>query len=320
MKWSASAPANIALIKYMGKKDYEKNLPSNASLSYTLDHLQSFVELETSTEAQDIWQPLPNHENLNLNAKEQKRFLSHLNFIKRYFDYNGAFYLRSANNFPASCGLASSASSFAALTQCATEAICALQNKALPSLQQISALSRQGSGSSCRSFFKSFALWESEQAHTVTLPYSHLLHMTILITREQKKVSSSDAHHAVTTSLLFADRPQRAQMRLDNLIAALQKKDWEQAYQITWQEFWDMHALFETANPTFGYFLPNSFAVLNYLRTFWQLHHDGPLITMDAGPNIHLLFRPEQQTMYQQIAENLGKKFQLFTPHLNAND
>ncbi len=315
MIWSSTAPANIALIKYMGKQDPSKNIPSNASLSYTLDHLQSFVELEATLEKQDTWQPLSQHEDLPLTEKETQRFLTHLAFIKKYFDYQGHFHVRSANSFPAACGLASSASSFAALTQCAVEALCALQNRPLPSKTVISALSRQGSGSSCRSFFKPFALWEAENAHEITLPYPHLRHITVLITREQKKISSSEAHKLVRSSLLFSDRPQRAQSRLTALIHALQQQDWEQAYYLTWQEFWDMHTLFETASPPFGYLSCASLTALNYLREYWHLHKDGPLVTMDAGPNIHLLFRPDQQTMYHQIAQDLAHTFQLFTPH-----
>ena len=39
MRWLVQAPANIALIKYMGKKDENSNLPDNASLSFTLNNL-----------------------------------------------------------------------------------------------------------------------------------------------------------------------------------------------------------------------------------------------------------------------------------------
>lgn len=46
MHWFAQAPANIALIKYMGKKDENSNLPDNSSLSYTLSNLLSSVKLE----------------------------------------------------------------------------------------------------------------------------------------------------------------------------------------------------------------------------------------------------------------------------------
>lgn len=313
MTWSTHAPANIALIKYMGKN--ANNLPINPSLSYTLDHLQSFVTLELSSNATDTWAPLTGHEDFQLSETEQKRFISHLNFIKQHFGYVGQFTLRSNNNFPASCGLASSASSFAALTQCAVEAICALQDKPLPSVEAISALSRQGSGSSCRSFFQPFALWESAHATRVSLPYPHLLHMTVLVTQAPKKVSSSEAHQRVNTSLLFTDRSQRAQLRLTQLLQALQAQDWQQAYHVVWQEFWDMHALFETATPPFGYLQPTTMVALSFLREYWHLYHDGPLITLDAGPNIHLLFRPDQQAAYRQIANYLGEKFQLFTPH-----
>lgn len=46
MYWLAHAPANIALIKYMGKKDDNSNSPDNPSLSYTLNELKSTVRLE----------------------------------------------------------------------------------------------------------------------------------------------------------------------------------------------------------------------------------------------------------------------------------
>lgn len=67
----------------------------------------------------------------------------------------------------------------------------------------------------------------------------------------------------------------------------------------------------------FGYMHAQSLIALTFLREYWHLYQDGPLITMDAGPNIHLLFRPDQQQAYQQIANHLGEKFQLFTPHLH---
>ena len=40
-----SCSPNIALIKYMGKKDEFKNMPDNSSLSYTLDDLKKLLEV-----------------------------------------------------------------------------------------------------------------------------------------------------------------------------------------------------------------------------------------------------------------------------------
>ncbi|NJL25701.1 MAG: hypothetical protein HC902_11360 [Calothrix sp. SM1_5_4] len=72
-------------------------------------------------------------------------------------------------------------------------------------------------------------------------------------------MSSSEAHLRVTSSALFAGRPERAQRRLRDLQAALlscaggELSAWREVFEICWAEFWDMHALFETSRPSFGY-------------------------------------------------------------------
>ncbi len=74
MHWLATAPANIALIKYMGKRNEHSNLPDNASISYTLPHLLSTVRLELITAAEDQWQPLlqANQPIINISPAGQK--------------------------------------------------------------------------------------------------------------------------------------------------------------------------------------------------------------------------------------------------------
>ena len=137
MYWLAHAPANIALIKYMGKKDNHSNSPDNPSISYTLNELISTVRLEKTSSKKDIWEPLiipGGIENFVLSAEGQKRFLNHLVRIKAYFDYDGGFLVQSCNNFPHSSGMASSASSFAALTRCAVIAFSEFTNKPVPSI------------------------------------------------------------------------------------------------------------------------------------------------------------------------------------------
>src|SRR3990167_2595421 len=138
MQWFAQAPSNIALIKYMGKKDTQNNIPINDSLSYTLKHLLTSVTLETQSGTQDIWEPLelPGAISFALSRSDQKRFLNHLYYLKSIYNYTGGFIVRSVNNFPKSSGFASSASSFAALTQCAILALSALTDQPLPSIDQ----------------------------------------------------------------------------------------------------------------------------------------------------------------------------------------
>ena len=297
MQWFAHAPSNIALIKYMGKKNDVTNLPINPSLSYTLNNLLSYVALETHAGEIDYWEPLliPGSIEFQLSPAAQTRFLKHLSYLKKLFNYSGAFMVRSSNNFPLGSGLASSASSFAALTKCAVLALSELTGKDLPSVAEQAKMSRLGSGSSCRSFFEPWALWEEEEVSAVNFPaYTELLHRVILISHDEKHVSSSEAHQRIRTSPMYEMRARNAVNHLKTLKTALETNDWGGAYRICWQEFQEMHSLFATCIHPFTYITPESQLVLNQLQDAWQKHGDGPSVTMDAGPNIHLLYRLDQ--------------------------
>jgi diphosphomevalonate decarboxylase len=82
---------------------------------------------------------------------------------------------------------------------------------------------------------------------------------------------------------------------------AFQSKNWQSAYQICWNEFQDMHDLFMSSAPAFTYITAETRNILKKLQDSWLHHADGPIITMDAGPNIHLLYRPDQAEMAQQF-------------------
>ncbi|NDH08226.1 MAG: diphosphomevalonate decarboxylase [Gammaproteobacteria bacterium] len=303
--WFAQAPSNIALIKYMGKTDYHQNLPTNPSLSYTLPALLSYVELEHYPGHQDCWEPLliPGFKSFSLSDASQKRFLNHLSLIKDFFNYEGHFIVRSANNFPLASGLASSASSFAALTKCAANALSELCQQTLPDTDTLASWSRLGSGSSCRSFYSPWALWDEQHVAAIELPYPNLIHHVIIISDEEKIVSSKTAHLAIQSSPEFLYRPGRARERLKDLIIAMKNQDWLKIKTLCWEEFMDMHHLFETSTPSFQYINDNAKVALKMLEDFWETHQDGPIVTMDAGPNIHLLFRPDQKALLEQLIQ-----------------
>jgi len=306
MHWLAHAPANIALIKYMGKKDNNSNSPDNSSLSYSLDNLISTVKLEKLTSKKDIWEPLsiPGAPEFSLLAAEQKKYIDHLIRIKDYFGYTGGFLVQSCNNFPHNSGLASSASSFAALTRCACLALSELTGKALPDISEQAQLSRLGSGSSCRSFFSPWALWTENEVKAIDLPYPQLLHQIVVVSANRKEVSSSEAHQRVKTSEFYAKRSQRAEENLNLLLNALRTKDWTSAYKICWREFQDMHRLFSTCEQPFTYMTENSLIVLKETQELWSRKNDGPIVTMDAGPNVHLLYRPDQAEMAREFKQD----------------
>lgn len=323
-EWStAEAPSNIALIKYMGKQIQAGNISTNASLSLTLDHLRTRVRVrfEEGHTAPYVWRPLieKGWSRPVLSAKGEARFLQH---AERCFNAlsagrtssatpgNGnSLVVESANGFPSDCGLASSASSFAALTL-AMAGFLGIDTESLAGRMRLAELSRPGSGSSCRSFFSPWAIWRASGAEPVEgLPEKgRIRHLAIIVDSEKKAVSSSEAHTRVTTSLLFKGRVERAEERLRLVLDQLRRAGgqggvhaWNRAAHSVWAESWDMHALFESSEPPFGYFIPESVRALNLIRDLASELRDEfgaekfrePMVTMDAGPNVHVLLWQE---------------------------
>lgn len=309
-----SAPSNIALIKYMGKTDTTGNKPTNGSLSYTLENLRTFVRLSEIEGANDQWKPWIREdlEKIELSEKGQQRFLKHLGMLKNRWGITKSFLVESGNNFPSDCGLASSASSFAALTLAAAEMFQKMNPQPWgEDKKTLSELSRMGSGSSCRSLFSPWALWQAEYAEPMGLEVTHMHHIVVVVEDSKKEVSSSDAHKLVTTSPRFEGRPERAEIRLKDLVHALRFNDWHMARQIVWDEFIDMHRLFETSTPAFSYMTDGSKKVLEDCQKLWNKWQDGPLVTMDAGANVHMLFRNDQKKSFAEYREHFGKDFKV---------
>lgn len=338
----AEAPSNIALIKYMGKRD---GLPVNSSLSYTLDHLRTAVTLKRFDGANDEWQPLDcdsyskdSFEKWTapkLSEFSKQRFLNHFRILKSRLGLEGSFVVRSANNFPADCGIASSASSFAALTLAAFEMAKKINPRLDLTRDQIAQLSRKGSGSSIRSFYGPFALWsvellnrnsanKIETADHCTCASWHsifepLHHQVIIVDKKHKLVSSSEAHKRVETGRLFHGRAERAEERLKLVKDALNGSgNWRMAYEIANAEFWDMHALFHTAHPPFRYLTAETLTILDEVDKFWERNGDGPLVTLDAGPNVHLLYRSNQLEValnFSKCIEGVHQPVQIFASY-----
>jgi diphosphomevalonate decarboxylase len=313
-----SAPSNIALIKYMGKTDSKLNRPTNSSFSFCLDKLRTFVRIKSNPElTEDTWAPFkrPDLLPIELSEKGRQKFFGHFQFLKKEFKMSGFFEIESANNFPSDCGLASSASSFAALTQAAHD--WAKKNSQTQKMdyrpKELAKLSQKGSGSSCRSFFTPWALWHADGAESMQLPYQNLMHQVLLCDVSIKKVSSSEAHARVISSDLFVGRPERAETRLHKLTGALRSQDWKTAFELCWNEFWDMHVLFHTSQPAFMYMNESTMRSLIQLQATWLETGDGPLITMDAGSNIHLLYRPDQSAQYQKTINEFRPLMPMWT-------
>ena len=293
-------PSNIALVKYMGKSQLISNQAANASVSLTLPHLKSTClvkenQLEEDRFIVDTRTPLT--------AQEQLKALAHVSRLKTHFDAQDCTMdITSYNNFPASCGLASSASSMAAITKAVVSFICKKQHRLLPDSQILAQLSQLGSGSSCRSFFGPFALWHGEQKASLSCPID-IHHRVIMISNHTKKVKSSAAHKIISSCPQLPSRVHRANKRVAELIPALVEGDWSAIRSITEADSKDMHWLLEQNGIQYrNTEVANCF---DQLKTFMQQKPDFlPTTTMDAGPNIHVLLRDVDLSYFKQFLQS----------------
>ncbi|HEY8279605.1 MAG TPA: diphosphomevalonate decarboxylase [Bdellovibrionota bacterium] len=304
--WKASAPSNIALIKYMGKESGGLNQAVNPSLSMTLADFRTSVEIEQVSEKDgaDRWEQLSGSSPLR--PEGAKRYVDFFSKMKKEQEVGGSFLIRSGNNFPSDAGLASSASSFAALTLAACTAFADLKKRPLPAPGQMAMISRTGSGSSCRSFFSPWCAWEGDKIGTVECKLPPLVDLVAVIDAGSKKISSSEAHKRVQTSPLFDGRPLRAGQRMQSLKKAMAEGNFQQVAEISWAELWDMHSLFHTSGTPFFYLSPLSIAVLRWNEERWEQKGKGPIATVDAGPNVHFLVPEPEKAMYRKELEAIA--------------
>jgi diphosphomevalonate decarboxylase len=327
--FAAQAPSNIAIVKYMGKKDAAANLPENGSISVTLDDLCTLAELsetgdrgvrwvnEPPRAARD-WQPLHGCRELKpevpaLSAEGAAKVTRYVgkvfetcsellpSFGLRARGVSGlGFALRTANTFPQASGIASSASSFAAVTIVAAQAcsenpehFAALFEQDVNFKRALAALSRRGSGSSCRSFEGPWVEWEDERAFAPESHLPRLAHFVVVVSDAPKDVSSSQAHLLIKTSPLWSGRVERVNTRLRELRSALRASptapaDLATVAKVAWGEAWEMHSLFHTCSEPFTYWQPGSIAALRLLSPLMK-SATPPIATLDAGPNVHIL-------------------------------
>lgn len=296
------APSNIAIVKYMGKKDAFLNIPANDSLSLTLNTLCTELKLSRNAEAPEV---IEIFSKLTLNKQAKERFVKHIDRLKSSCSVEniGRIEVQTDNTFPTGSGIASSASSFAALTLAAFTAFDPDPKRFFKEYyestrQNISRLSRQGSGSSCRSFDGPWVYWSGEQAKSIESKMPALCDIIVVVSDQPKLISSSEAHMRVKTSPLWGGRAERANARAQELKVAIGAGDFTAFSKIAWDELWEMHSLFHTSKAPFSYWMPESLAVLQALEPF--VHEREIAVTMDAGPNVHVLVRQEHADEWLQ--------------------
>jgi diphosphomevalonate decarboxylase len=326
---TASAPVNIACIKYWGKRDTKLILPTNSSLSVTLDqdHLRS-----TTTSRAD---PSFDQDQLWLNGKvdeikpggrlatciaEMKKLRAEVEAQSPNEPKLSTFkvHISSYNNFPTAAGLASSASGFAALVS----SLAALY-KLPASPSQLSLIARQGSGSACRSLFGGFVAWEqgtaadgSDSLAIEVAPREHWpdIHAVICVVSDDKKGTSSTSgmQRTVETSALLQHRIKHVvPERMRAISEAIKARDFDSFARITMQDSNQFHAVALDTDPPIFYMNDVSRTIIALIVEYNRVSVEagGKLkaaYTYDAGPNA-VIYTPKENV--KEIVSLIVKYF-----------
>lgn len=292
---TAFAPANIALCKYWGKRNEELNLPITSSLSVSLGMLGTTTKVCLSAKPSDEF--LLNEQPVPARSKFAKALTAYLNLYRP--SPTVFFRVETRNTVPTAAGMASSASGFAALVLALNELFgWKLESK------HLSILARLGSGSACRSLFKGFAEWSAgadedgmdSYAEPVRGTWPKLRLGVVKISEEEKAISSRVAMKRTrTTSSLYESWPVKVAHDLALIKEAIAARDFDLLGRTAESNALAMHATGLAAWPPVLFWRPESVAAMHQI---WSLREKGLALffTMDAGPNIKLLFQSTDET------------------------
>ena len=306
--YEATAPSNIAFLKYWGKSDSSAQWPSNNSLSMTLSNCvtqtKAFVikgsdQFELFFDGEEI-----------LESSFRDKVVKFLTFLKNKFSFEHYLRIDTRNSFPTASGIASSASGFAALTLAAlaawneSESLTDLENHGL-SREVLADLARLGSGSACRSLFSGIVLWDrglnpESQEYSSLFSFDHfkLADTVVLLDSGEKGLSSTEAHSRVWSSPLFATRLAGMQERQEQFVEFIKKKDFKSFGKLLEQEALDIHSVLMTAERPHCYLTEETQDFLVWLRNLREKRSFEAYFTIDAGANVHVLTRKTKQKSF----------------------
>jgi len=287
MKITACAPANIAFIKYWGKKDDVLRLPLNSSISMNLSGCFTETTVEFDQEYKEDEVAMVGEE---ISEKEKKRITAHLSRIRELAKLSDFVQVATRNNFPKSSGIASSASGFAALTLAGTRAAGLVLSE-----RDLSILARIGSGSACRSVPSGFVEWKyggkGDDSYAYSLyphTYWDLRDIIVIVKTSEKKIGSTEGMENVWSSPFFPARLKDVKNKIKKIKEALKKKNFKLLGETTEEEAINMHSVMMTQRPPLFYWDEGTMEIIRAVQD-WREQGLSVYFTIDAGPNVHLI-------------------------------
>jgi diphosphomevalonate decarboxylase len=339
----ASAPSNIALLKYWGKQSGRRQIPVNSSLSLSLGNYRSTTRVTVKGRFLPWSDPLtvaPESRpefSLSLNGSEETmpaKMEKFLRNILAVFAPDVALRVESVNNFPTACGVASSASGYAALVGAIADLLNIRRFIAENELALwLNEWSRLGSGSATRSSIvnaessrgmpkNQFVSWElipheSRIPHQSALTRTHrcisnpifdrLRHCVLVLDSGPKATGSSEGHELAQTSPLQSIRLAHYPMRFSQACDALQKGDFGRIAELTEIDAFEMHAVMGTGAVPLHYMTSKTALSLRYFVEERNLSKARMFWTLDAGPNPHFIFDIESAKTLAKFFESLAQ-------------
>lgn len=307
MKATALADANIALVKYWGKRHSTLILPHNGSISMTCEGLWAKTTVE--------WGIADKHE-ITINdeelKKDEKDILGHLDRIRDVAGLTTHAKVISETNFPVAAGLASSAAGLASLTLAATRAAGLNLGE-----KELSVLTRQGSGSACRSICSGFAEWHRGErddgldsyATTIASPKEWPdFRIIACIVSEKKKPVGSRAGMAqtVATCPYYPQWVESATKDLAIVREGIRAKDFQRVGSAAELNCLKMHATMMSTTPPIIYWTPETMEVIHAVRR-WRDEGTPCYFTIDAGPQVKILcMESSREELEQRLKELEG--------------
>ena len=301
-----TAPSNIALIKYWGKK--EPQLPANPSISFTLHNCKTETTLSLVKKKKiDLNFLIDVFVDGNLNEDFKPKIVQFFERIVLYqpFLKDYQFKIETSNTFPHSSGIASSASGMAALAMC----LMSLEQDLNPKMtldyfyKKASFLARLGSGSACRSIESEVVVWGKNKtikgsSDLFGIPFPYKIHpkfinyqdTILLVDKGEKKVSSTVGHSLMVNHPFATQRFKQAHQNLEKITESLTTGNLEKFISIVESEALTLHSMMMTSQPYYILIKPNT---LQIIEKVWEFRKETSLpicFTLDAGANVHLLY------------------------------
>ncbi|HFK0959127.1 diphosphomevalonate decarboxylase [Streptococcus pyogenes] len=292
--------ANIAIIKYWGKENQAKMIPSTSSISLTLENMftTTSVSFLPDTATSDQF-----YINGVLQNDEEHTKISTI--IDQFRQPGQAFVkMETQNNMPTAAGLSSSSSGLSALVKACDQLFdTQLDQKALAQKAKFA------SGSSSRSFFGPVAAWDKDSGAIYKVETDLTMAMIMLVLNAAKKPISSREGMKLCrdTSTTFDEWVEQSAIDYQHMLTYLKTNNFEKVGQLTEANALAMHATTKTANPPFSYLTKESYQAMEDVK---ELRQEGfaCYFTMDAGPNVKVLCLEKDLA---QLAERLGKNYRI---------